>query len=527
MRLTEAYIENFGKLHNQRIAFSPGLNVIYGENEAGKSTLQEFLTAMLFGMEPQQGRNKESDIYRKYEPWNAASYYCGTLRFEVDGKPFCLKRNFYHKEKTAELRNEADGEELAVEFGDLDMLLGNLSKTAYLNTWCIRQAGAATGKELAGILQEYLVNVENTKDANVSLGKALKKLEQRKKEILSEKKALLQKKQQRQEQLKLEENLLLDDIENLRGQLNQEKIKHDVTMQNLLMQQAVPLEAEETENPKKIKRIGKAALIFGVLFLLAVIVRHLFWDGRYLLPDWNIVEIVLGGMTLISLIHTIFLLFNKKKPLSKQKNSTKEISLEENQLRQFQILEKTYREQIREKELRFSNVREAMEEVMQIGTAEIENSRKEQAVLLAEQTLQRLSGSVSQEVRENLCHSASQVLAEITAGKYTDLHFDDELHITLQKDGREIPLAQLSRGTLEQVYFAVRLAVGEVLQEETLFYSFDETFAMYDENRLKSVLQYISERPDQSLVFTCSRRQMEILDENGISYHKILLEKTA
>ncbi|MEI3178463.1 MAG: hypothetical protein V8S31_09280 [Lachnospiraceae bacterium] len=37
-----------------------------------------------------------------------------------------LKRNFYHKEKTAELKNEADGEQLSVEFGDLSMLLGEL-----------------------------------------------------------------------------------------------------------------------------------------------------------------------------------------------------------------------------------------------------------------------------------------------------------------------------------------------------------------------------------------------------------------
>ena len=75
MKLLEAYIENFGKLHKKRITFGEGINVICGANEAGKSTLQEFLTAMLFGLEPMRGRGKKEDIYRKYEPWNAASYY--------------------------------------------------------------------------------------------------------------------------------------------------------------------------------------------------------------------------------------------------------------------------------------------------------------------------------------------------------------------------------------------------------------------------------------------------------------------
>lgn len=50
-------------------------------------------------------------------------YYCGALRFEVDGKPFYLERNFYHRDKRELLRNETDGEELSVAYGDLNMLL--------------------------------------------------------------------------------------------------------------------------------------------------------------------------------------------------------------------------------------------------------------------------------------------------------------------------------------------------------------------------------------------------------------------
>ncbi|MEI3178464.1 MAG: ATP-binding protein [Lachnospiraceae bacterium] len=38
MILKEAYIENFGKLHKEEIVFRPGINVICGGNEAGKTT---------------------------------------------------------------------------------------------------------------------------------------------------------------------------------------------------------------------------------------------------------------------------------------------------------------------------------------------------------------------------------------------------------------------------------------------------------------------------------------------------------
>ena len=208
MILKEAYIENFGKLHKEEIVFRPGINVICGGNEVGKTTLAEFLSAMLFGLEPKRGRSQKNDTYRRYEPWNAASYYCGSLRFEIEDRPFVLKRNFYHKEKTAELKNEADGEQLSVEFGDLSMLLGELGRSAYENTWCIGQTGAVTGDELAGILREYLSNLENTGEADISLLLAQKNLEQRGKEISREKKALLEEKESRIDKLRVEEQLL-------------------------------------------------------------------------------------------------------------------------------------------------------------------------------------------------------------------------------------------------------------------------------------------------------------------------------
>ena len=158
MKITEIQIKNFGKLHNINIRPLPGINVIYGENETGKSTLQQFISAMLFGVEKQQGMPGKHDSYQQYEPWDGNSYYAGGLKFTVAGKPFFLERNFYHKEKSAKLVNEGDLEELSVEQGDLEMLLGGMKKETYENTFCIRQESVETKKELSDILQNYFVN---------------------------------------------------------------------------------------------------------------------------------------------------------------------------------------------------------------------------------------------------------------------------------------------------------------------------------------------------------------------------------
>ncbi len=127
MKITEIQIKNFGKLHNINVRPLPGLNVIYGENETGKSTMQQFITGMLFGMEKQEKTGK-NDSYQQYEPWNSSSFYAGAMKFTVGGKPFFLERNFYHKEKSSSLVNEMDGEKLSVEQGDLEMLLGGMKK---------------------------------------------------------------------------------------------------------------------------------------------------------------------------------------------------------------------------------------------------------------------------------------------------------------------------------------------------------------------------------------------------------------
>ena len=73
MKILSLHIEGFGKFHDLDISFKDGLNVVYGKNEAGKSTLHTFIRGMLFGIEKQRGRAARNDVYSKYEPGRAAA----------------------------------------------------------------------------------------------------------------------------------------------------------------------------------------------------------------------------------------------------------------------------------------------------------------------------------------------------------------------------------------------------------------------------------------------------------------------
>ena len=219
MQIKEAIIGQFGKLQNRNISFEPGINVIYGENEAGKTTLHDFLLGMFFGMEKGRGRGTLNSMYQKHEPWHAPSYYSGALRFLVDGKPFYLERNFYYKDKKDILKNEADGEELSVAYGDLAMLLGGIDKETFGNTYDIPQTGAVTGKELADILAEYLSNAAEGGGANIQVQRAKAALAARKRELTQEVKTIHERKNEDIRQLIVEKDLLERDSRGLHANI--------------------------------------------------------------------------------------------------------------------------------------------------------------------------------------------------------------------------------------------------------------------------------------------------------------------
>ena len=240
-------------------------------------------------------------------------------------------------------------------------------------------------------------------------------------------------------------------------------------------------------------------------------VFHLFLKNSYpFLGLFFMVEMILILGTVVAIV-----CFYRKKGKAAIIETTSDKKSEEK--------EDFFEEQIREKELRLLNVRETMEDAGAKTREELETEQKEQAILLAGRTIQTLSEEISQDVKEELFFAASSILAEITEGRYQKLSFNQEMEITVQGEDRMIPLESLSMGTIEQVYLAVRIAVGRLLSEESMFFSFDEAFHMYDEKRYRAVLGYLAGQPEQSLIFSCDGRETEVLDSLGISYHKITL----
>ena len=243
MIIKEVNIGKFGKLENQKYQFAPRINVIYGANESGKSTLMQFLKAMLFGLEKTRVR-KTLDTYNRYEPWDTPAYFYGSMMFETGQQQFLLERNFYYKEKRARLVNIRDGEELSVEYGDLDMLLGNVSAATYENTCCIGQEQLLPGRELGVLLEDERSNLAQTGSGDFQLSKALQELEQKRKNAEKTRKELEQQRLSHIHQLEVNQQVLERDIAGLKAQQEKQSTQQGTVQEQVraLQQQMEPVQ---------------------------------------------------------------------------------------------------------------------------------------------------------------------------------------------------------------------------------------------------------------------------------------------
>lgn len=543
MKITEIQIKNFGKLRNVNMRPLSGLNVIYGENETGKSTMQKFITSMLFGLEKQQGKSGSEDNYQKYEPWNGNSLFAGGLKFTVGEKPFYLERIFDHEKKAVRLTNEMDGEELSVEQGDLEMLLGGMKKASYENTYCIHQAEIETKDEFTEILQNYFVNMSMGGEGDVDLAGARKRLQDRKKEAeqaLEKQRGI---RMEAIEKLRVQEDILNSDIEQLQ---EQQKESH----KNISRQQPGMAPPEHDGNQmaeylwdirqKKLQKGYRARLLISLLITLlsfSLGIVNVVSHSTLIVFQLVLLFGFLGGIG--SVCHWFQKEQKLKKIIRQQEEEKRERTISVSKDMEWQkvqerketkakhsAVEELLQEQLAEKQTLLLNLQEEIEECAVPGEEEHELELQIEAYELAYNTLQNLSKDVYQDARKQMEEEMSKILAEMTQGKYDRIGLDEQMNLVMEKDGQLLQPRQLSQGVMEQMYIALRMGAGGIFtREESMPIILDEVFAAFDEKRLESALKWLSRQEGQIFLFTCQRREMEILERNHISYGKIMLSR--
>lgn len=599
MRLLELHIDGFGKFHDRTISFNDGINIIYGKNEAGKSTLHTFIRGMLFGIERGRGRAAKNDLYTKYEPWENSGTYEGWLRLEKDGTIYRIERRFRKENKSLKIINETKGLEEEATPAFVSSLLDGLTETMYNNTISIGQLKSATEDGMVTELKNYIANMNTTGNISLNITKATAFLRNQKRsleaglipEASREFTSLLAEIRsveaeiagpEYENQLAAYQNMrtqvkgLIDNTQTQKKDLdeklaNGKKVLSDNGFTDRASVDAMSSDAERLYseyntlngecNKKSRKVLSGLTAVLGIAGLGAAAALGYFNLTAYL-P-------VCGAAAAAAVIFFIISLFIRQKDKEYHRlfdNTSSElgallarhlgdsavsedamnafrarmgefsklcdmVAQSEAEIRKFledlsnlqtkqagcsEMIEKQQRTQW-ELEKKLEHLSNCKNKAKALKRTLAENDRIHDEIVaidLAQETMADLSSSIRDSFGLYLNKEASQYITGITGGIYDSMSIDENLNVFLNTKTKLVPLENVSSGTMDQVYLALRLAAAKLLQGSGSGFPliFDDSFTQYDDERLKTALEWLaSAYGGQIIIFTCHRREAQML----------------
>ena len=145
---------------------------------------------------------------------------------------------------------------------------------------------------------------------------------------------------------------------------------------------------------------------------------------------------------------------------------------------------------------------------------------------IAKEVLQIAYEKMKNNVTPKFTKNLSQTINKISNGKYNKVTINDEEGLMVElENGEYITADRLSIGTIDQLYLSLRLSMAEEISEEKMPVILDEAFAYFDDYRLENALKFLVEEleENQIILFTCTKREEEILNRLNIKYNLIEL----
>ncbi len=565
MYLSKLLLKDFGKFNNREIDLKPGLNLIYGGNEAGKTTIKDFIVGMLYGMEKARGLKARFDDYELRKPLSGRGF-SGKAYIKKDDKNYFVERSFLRHNRRVTAMDINSGRELDLRnTNTLQGQLFDVDKNTYENTLCIGEHGAAPGKELAADMANYLANLSTTGSADIDKDKAIERLKGEKKkydtrpykakvDLISEELLAFETidediKEIRGKISEVEQEFAMETakrkrearklIESEKGTTYEEDEELNDSMDELA-KKAVFLDADLIKDYKKELPLTDRVwfiLLTGV-FVVAVIaamvyilpfedsVRQLFIICTILFVLVTIVEGMYAKGMLNGDIYTPTEEEFKKMiyDLERKQETYEEVEIDMTFAKEF--LDKKAELLAVEKELLDKKERRRqLEEEIAVANDKISQLEQELHVInLAINTINQVSAEIHGDLGFLINDNISDIVSKITDGKYSDVRMDEKLHVMVKDEDSYVGIEYLSAGTIEQIYLAVRLSVARLLCRDKMPLVIDDIFTAYDETRLVNTLDCLKTIDTEQIILMTSNPHIgDMLDDLDMDYNYVEL----
>lgn len=206
----------------------------------------------------------------------------------------------------------------------------------------------------------------------------------------------------------------------------------------------------------------------------------------------------------------------------------KEIDFKENRINTSKFRLQTMENNTKDINSKIENLANIEEELMEAEEEKDELLSLNKSYNIAKECLEKAYSQVKENISPKFTQNLSDIISKISNNRYKNVTITDSESINVEiDDGRYIPASRLSVGTIDQMYLSLRLSALNEISNENMPIILDEVFAYFDNDRLTNILRYIKNnfKDNQIIIFTCSDREKNILDNLNIDYNLINLEK--
>ena len=492
MKIKQIEIRDFGNIYRQTFTFSPEINVLYTEKEQTRREIQTFIECMLFG---------RMDVV-----------YAGVIWFESGGRNYRLTRDLHREEPYSELLCEESGELLDADHISEEKMALGVSEAVYENAICISPLKGNTGAEIVREVQKQMTGFQMTGDCSIDLGKTSQKLKMARKgyqvQVDRRKKADQLAKEKISSQMKRLRREIRD-VEDQKIQLGEQesalRMNEESNGYQMLDQRIFAL---ETRNRAQIVGMGGTVLaaLAGALFLL--------------LETGKVLPAVLVGIAgVLAFVTELNFEMRTVRELEKRKRMKTRWRTRQNRLEGGRS---SLDEELREKNMELSNLTEELREMEEYAYLPLMEEVEIDALNLAMDTIDKLAEQMYYQTGNGLVRATSEILRGITDGECREMVIDEEFHISVDTGEGLVPIENLRLIVVEQIYLAMRLAAGELLcGSERLPVIFDEMFAAFDAERLKTAVSWLVGADRQVIISTSKKQELEVLKKSGLTVNRI------
>jgi len=563
MYLTKLLLKNFGKFHNTSMDLKPGINVIVGDKDSGKTTIREFLIGMMYGIPRRDGITSVRSEYEKYKPEDYNGY-SGVAYIKQDGNSYLVERSFLAGARKTSVMEVKSGREVRlVNDNTLSGTLIDTDKNTYIDTKCITEDRDKS-------VTDYLTNMTLTGTSTIDKAKAIEYLkEERKKHVP---RPLIRRLDELDEKLTAYEDVddSIKQIEDEIKQLNEDFVIEAEKRKRVARRMVENADGTVTyENDdaldSKIDRITAADKSYGadesiidddddedtvkftdripVIFGAGILVILIIAAIVYILPFEDVIRKLFIIFTALFVMFTIIDGFNAKgyfksdseseTPDEKEFNRVLEELREESEEMEESEFDMSFAKEYQEKKTLLrqkeneqlerraerNQLRSEFDKVFK-KKSELEDEIK--AIDFAINKINSLSDGYKKEAYEKLLGNISTLLPVLTRNRFRDIAFNETGDMEVVTAGGTYPVSELTDEDNLLIYMAVRLSIAGYLSDEKLPLIIDGTSAFEGAESIEALAEcLIHMNEEQIIILTADRNLPLIIRNKGIEINTV------